>query len=111
MRILLDTLKKFGIWSKIRKGDFAKGTEIMIIGKVVGSIIATRKNERLVGQKLLVVRPLENMKEKGEFVAIDNVGAGIGEKVLVATGSAARVGCELENAPVDAAIVGIVDEQ
>ncbi|MBR3994937.1 MAG: EutN/CcmL family microcompartment protein [Clostridia bacterium] len=83
----------------------------MIIGKVVGSIIATRKNERLVGQKLLVVRPLENMKEKGEFVAIDNVGAGIGEKVLVATGSAARVGCELENAPVDAAIVGIVDEQ
>jgi ethanolamine utilization protein EutN len=83
----------------------------MIIGKVVGSIIATRKNERLIGQKLLVIRPLENMEKSGEFVAIDNVGAGIGETVLVATGSAARVGCELENAPVDAAIVGIVDEQ
>ena len=83
----------------------------MVIGKVVGSIIATRKNERLIGQKLLVIRPLENMEKKGEFVAIDNVGAGIGETVLVATGSAARVGCDLENAPIDAAIVGIVDEQ
>ena len=83
----------------------------MIIGKVVGSIIATRKNDKLIGQKLLVIRPLENMEAKGEFVAIDNVGAGIGEKVLVATGSAARIGCGLEEAPVDAAIVGIVDEQ
>lgn len=83
----------------------------MVIGKVVGSIIATRKNDKLIGQKLLVVRPLENMERKGEFVAIDNVGAGIGETVLVAVGSAARVGCELENAPIDAAIVGIVDEQ
>ena len=83
----------------------------MVIGKVVGSIIATRKNERLIGQKLLIIRPLDDMEKKGEFVAIDNVGAGIGETVLVATGSAARVGCDLENAPVDAAIVGIVDEQ
>ena len=83
----------------------------MIIGTVTGSIIATRKNEKLVGQKLLIVRPFENMEEKNEFVAIDNVGAGIGETVLVAKGSAARVGCGLENAPVDAAIVGIVDEK
>ena len=85
--------------------------ESMVIGTVVGSIVATRKNERLVGQKLLIVRPLENMEEKGEFVAIDNVGAGIGETVLIARGSAARVGCDLEKAPVDAAIVGIVDEK
>ena len=83
----------------------------MIIGKVTGSIVATRKNERLVGQKLLIVRPLENMEEKGEFVAIDNVGAGIGETVLIARGSAARVGCDLEKAPIDAAIVGLVDEK
>ncbi len=81
----------------------------MVIGLVVGSVIATRKNEKLIGQKLLVVRPLENMEEKGEFVAIDDVGAGIGETVLVAKGSAARIGCGLESAPVDAAIVGIVD--
>ncbi|MBQ1230608.1 MAG: EutN/CcmL family microcompartment protein [Clostridia bacterium] len=82
----------------------------MIIGTVVGSIVATRKNERLVGQKLLIIRPMENMGDKAEFVAIDNVGAGIGETVLVAKGSAARIGCDLENSPVDAAIVGIVDE-
>ena len=81
----------------------------MIIGKVVGSIIATRKNERLIGQKLLIIRPLENMEKSGEFVAIDNVGAGIGEMVLVATGSSARIGCNLEDSPIDAAIVGIVD--
>ncbi|MCI9449951.1 MAG: EutN/CcmL family microcompartment protein [Clostridiales bacterium] len=83
----------------------------MIIGEVVDSIIATRKNEKLVGQKLLVVRPLESMSESCELVAIDNVGAGIGETVLVAQGSAARIGCGLEDAPVDAAIVGIVDEK
>ena len=83
---------------------------VMILGKVVGSIVSTRKNEKLIGQKLLVVRPLENMEAKDEFVAIDNVGAGIGETVLVAKGSAARIGCDLESAPVDAAIVGIVDE-
>jgi len=82
----------------------------MVIGTVVGSIVATRKNEKLVGQKLLIVRPMENMEVKDEFVAIDNVGAGIGETVLVARGSAARIGCGLEGAPVDAAIVGIVDE-
>ena len=82
----------------------------MILGKVVGSIVSTRKNDKLVGQKLLVVRPLENMEAKGELVAIDNVGAGIGETVLVAEGSAARIGCGLDSAPVDAAIVGIVDE-
>ena len=82
----------------------------MIIGKVVGSIIATRKNEKLVGQKLLVVRPIENMEEKCEFVATDNIGAGIGETVLVARGSAARLGSGNADAPIDAAIVGIVDE-
>ena len=83
----------------------------MVIGTVTGSIVSTRKNDKLVGQKLLIVRPMENMEEKGEFVAIDNVGAGIGEMVLVAKGSAARIGCNLENAPVDAAIVGIIDER
>ena len=82
----------------------------MIIGTVVGSIVATRKNERLVGQKLLIIRPMENMGDKAELVAIDNVGAGSGATVLVAKGSAARIGCDLENSPVDAAIVGIVDE-
>ncbi len=83
----------------------------MIIGKVVGSIISTRKHEKLVGNKLMVVEPLESMQGgKNQLVAIDHIGAGIGEIVLVAQGSAARVGCQVENAPIDAAIVGIVDE-
>ncbi len=82
----------------------------MIVGKVVGSVVATRKNERLLGSKFMIVDPVENMSETGRIVAIDNVGAGIGEIVLVATGSAARIGCDLESAPVDAAIVGIVDD-
>lgn len=83
----------------------------MIVGKVVGSVIATRKNENLVGSKFLIVEPLKNMNLGGErIVAIDNVGAGIGELVLVATGSAARIGCGLKDSPIDAAIVGIVDD-
>ena len=82
----------------------------MIIGKVTGSIVATRKNEKLVGQKLLIVEILKSMNNgKTNIVAVDNVGAGIGEVVMVAQGSAARIGCNLDNSPVDAAIVGIVD--
>ena len=82
----------------------------MIIGKVVGSVVSTRKNENLVGNKFLLVEPLKAMASSGRIVAIDNVGAGIGEIVLVACGSAARIGCNQEGAPVDAAIVGIVDD-
>ena len=83
----------------------------MIVGKVVGSVIATRKSEKLIGNKFMIVQPLDTMKSvTNQFVAIDNIGAGIGEMVLVATGSAASIGCGVENAPVDAAIVGIIDE-
>ncbi len=85
----------------------------MIIGKVVGTVISTRKNANLVGSKFLIVDPMPKMGHSvaGErIVAVDNVGAGIGEVVLVATGSAARVGSGNENAPVDACIVGIVDD-
>ncbi len=85
----------------------------MIVGKVVGSVVATRKNERLLGSKFLIVESYpkpETNSEDDRFVAIDNVGAGIGELVLIATGSAARIGCGLEQAPVDAAIVGIIDD-
>ena len=81
----------------------------MIVGKVVGSVVSTRKNDKLIGNKFMIVEPLDNMSKKGRIVAIDNVGAGLGEIVLVALGSAARIGCDMANAPVDAAIVGIVD--
>ncbi|MBQ9965189.1 MAG: EutN/CcmL family microcompartment protein [Clostridia bacterium] len=82
----------------------------MIVGKVVGTIVSTRKNEKLIGSKFMVVEPIEKLGNPEEkIVAIDNVGAGIGEVVLIATGSAARIGCDMNDAPVDAAIVGIID--
>ena len=82
----------------------------MIIAKVVGSIVSTRKNDNLDGSKFMVVEPALGKAQPSErFVAVDNVGCGIGETVLVATGSAARIGCGKESSPIDAAIVGIVD--
>ena len=83
----------------------------MIIGKVVGSLFSTRKSEKLVGHKFMIVDPRESMRNTGSrLVAIDIIGAGIGEYVLVAQGSAARIGCDMADAPIDAAIVGIIDE-
>ena len=81
----------------------------MLIGKVVGSVVSTRKNEKLVGSKFMIVQTCSDMSDVKKIVAVDNVGAGIGEMVLVATGSAARVGCDHATAPIDAAIVGIID--
>lgn len=81
----------------------------MIIGKVIGSVVSTRKDENLVGNKFMIVEPLKSMKVAGNLVATDNIGAGVGEVVLVTLGSAARVG-GAESAPIDAAIVGIVDD-
>ena len=83
----------------------------MVVGKVIGSIVSTRKNENLIGSKFMIVEPLSVMGGSAERNgAVDNVGAGIGERVLVATGSAARIGCNMADSPVDAAIVGIVDD-
>ena len=83
----------------------------MIIGKVVGSLFSTRKIEKLVGNKFMIVEPVESMRNTGSrLVAIDIIGAGIGEYVLVAQGSAARIGCDMADAPIDAALVGIIDE-
>lgn len=83
---------------------------LMIIGKVTGSVVSTRKNEKLVGSKFMIVEPVCGADKTNKIVAVDNIGAGIGEYVLVALGSAARVGCGRENAPIDAAIVGIIDD-
>ncbi len=84
----------------------------MILAKVCGSIVSTSKNEKLVGYKFMIVKPIENDKEIDRyFIAVDGVGAGVGEKVLVATGSAARLGVQNPEAPIDATIVGIVDEK
>lgn len=83
----------------------------MILGKVVGTVVATRKDERLVGSKLLLVQPVRpDGSERGALlVAVDTVDAGAGEQVLVVSGSSARMAAGLADRPVDAAIVGIVD--
>ena len=83
----------------------------MILAKVVGTVVATRKDERLVSSKLLVARPLDPFgKPDGNYlVAIDTVDAGCGETVLIVSGSSARMATGLKDSPVDAAIVGIVD--
>jgi len=82
----------------------------MQICKVKGNVWATRKEESLKGQKFLVVARIdERQQEIGPpFVAVDNVGAGVGELVLVTSGSSARRVLE-DNLPVDAAVVGIID--
>ena len=84
----------------------------MILAQVTGSIVSTSKNEKLIGCKFMTVQTIENNKLTDNFmVAVDSIGAGIGEKVLIATGSAARLAISNPEAPVDATIVGIVDEK
>ena len=79
----------------------------MIICQVVGHVWATKKEESLAGLKLMVVQELD---ERGRtFVAADVVGAGIGERVLVVSGSTARRALGRDNTSADCAIVGIID--
>ncbi len=82
----------------------------MIIGKIVGSVIATRKCDNLIGSKFMIVEPIQGQKGNDRIVAIDNIGAGIGEMVLITMGSSARLALSNKETPVDAVIVGIVDE-
>jgi microcompartment protein CcmK/EutM len=83
----------------------------VLLAKVVGTVVATRKDPRLVSTKLLVARPLDPKgKPEGSYlVAVDTVDAGVGETVLIVSGSSARMAAGLKDCPVDAAIVGIVD--
>jgi microcompartment protein CcmK/EutM len=83
----------------------------MLLGKIVGTVVATRKDPRLVSSKLLVVRPMDPRgKADGNYlVAVDTVDAGVGETVLVVSGSSARMASGMKDCPVDAAVIGIVD--
>lgn len=83
----------------------------MQIGRVIGTVIATRKDERLTGCKLMVTQPLNlDFKPSGNpLITVDTVGAGIGEIVIYSRGAAARLAADRLQAPIDAAIVGIVD--
>jgi ethanolamine utilization protein EutN len=88
----------------------------MFVGRVIGEVWASRKVETLSGFRFLLVDPLETASRPGKarvgvVVAADNVGAGIGERVIVAFGRAARVALERgQDVAVEAAVVGIVDE-
>jgi ethanolamine utilization protein EutN len=80
-------------------------------GIIRGNIVSTRKQESLVGAKFMEVEIMDNGKLTGRYIiAIDSVGAGIGETVLITTGSSARLALHNTSAPTDAVIVGIVDE-
>ncbi len=83
----------------------------MLIGKVVGSVVATRKDEKMENRKLLLVQVHDhNNKPKDQYVvAVDSVGAGNDEMVLYATGSSARQTTLTENRPCDAVIMAVVD--
>ena len=84
----------------------------MQIGIVKGTVVSTSKAEKLQGLKLLLVKPIsiEDQKEKGDvIVAVDAVGAGEGEVVLLVAGSSSRQTIKTENKPVDLSIVAIID--
>ena len=84
----------------------------MILGRVAGTIVATRKDPRLEGFKLLLVKPVapDGKEEANYLIAVDTVGAGYRETVIVVSGSSARMAEGCKDKPVDASIVGIVDD-
>ena len=89
----------------------------MILARVEGSVVATKKNRTMTGSKFLVVRPLViDSPQAGEFkpgvstlVAVDTLGAGEGDVVLVVQGSSARLAADDKDSPVDAVVIGLVD--
>ncbi|MFP6763800.1 MAG: EutN/CcmL family microcompartment protein [Planctomycetaceae bacterium] len=90
----------------------------MFLAKVTGSVVSTQKVDIMTGQKLLVVEPLRvNEKNNSDlqgtgrtFICVDTVGSGEGETVLIVQGSSARFTEDTKTLPIDAAIIGIVDE-
>ena len=84
----------------------------MFLAKIVGKIVSVTKNEGLPGKKILIAVPI-NMNDEvigGEIISLDNVGAGIGDKVLIATGDVARFAFDdKKDYPIDSAIISIVD--
>jgi microcompartment protein CcmK/EutM len=84
----------------------------MLLARVVGTVVATRKDPRLEGKKLLVLKPVsaEGNDEAGYVIAVDTVSAGYKERVIVVSGSSARMAEGCKDTPVDTAIIGIVDD-
>jgi ethanolamine utilization protein EutN len=84
----------------------------LLLGRIIGTVVATRKDPRLEGKKLLICRLIDpdGQDEKGYVIAVDTVHAGFKEQVLLVSGSSARMAQGCKDIPVDAAIVGIVDQ-
>lgn len=84
----------------------------MLVGKVIGTVVSTRKDPKLEGLKMLIVQQtdLTGSPKGGQVVAIDSVGAGVGEVVLCASGSSARQTESTQNRPVDTVVMAIVDQ-
>jgi ethanolamine utilization protein EutN len=89
----------------------------MFVAKVTGSLVSTQKVSAMVGYKLLVVEPYRLESERRDslattgrtFIAVDTLGAGVGDFVLITQGSSARLTPETKNMPVDTVVVGIID--
>lgn len=90
----------------------------MFVAKVTGSLVSTQKVDSMVGQKLMIVEPFrlaQRTRKKLEstgrtFIAVDTLGAGVGDYVLITQGSSARMTPETRDMPVDTVIVGIIDK-
>jgi len=84
----------------------------VLLARIVGTVVATRKDPRLVSNKLLLARPVDPRgKAEGSYlVAVDTVDAGVGETVLIVSGSSARMAAGMKDCPVDAAVIGIIDD-
>jgi ethanolamine utilization protein EutN len=84
----------------------------MLLARIIGTVVATRKDPRLEGKKLMICRLIDpdGKDEKGYVIAVDTVDAGFREEVLIVSGSSARMAQGCKDTPVDAAIVGIVDQ-
>jgi len=83
----------------------------MIIARILGTVVSTQKDARLSGKKLLIVKPinLDGTDQSGYLVAVDTVGAGFHEKVIIVGGSSARMADGNKDCPVDSAIIGVID--
>jgi len=100
------------VWSRLKE------LKTMFVAKVTGSLVSTQKVESMKGYKLLIVEPYRVDPDKRKslvttgrtFVAVDTLGAGVGDLVLLTQGSSARLTPETQKMPIDAVIIGIVDQ-
>lgn len=103
-------MRKTEATENLRSAILMKGNA-MLMGRVVGKVWSTRKENRITGLKLLIVQPLDHLQRPygNMIIAGDQIGAGIGELVVVVQGSSARTAIPEQELPVDAVVIGIID--